>query len=199
MWDKAGIFRTESLLQSAIQDLNLLENELDHQYLALKTRHYNQELVEALENHFLVTTARCIAETALLRNESRGAHYRHDYAETDNPNWLKHHVIRQVDEKLKIETAPVDLREIQPRVRRQAARRRIRSSAGRAQQGGRAVASGGCRRSGILAAPAPAGPSISGCVAVVGECAPSLPAAGLPPAPPIRRTIRCASPRVSRS
>lgn len=114
MWDKAGTFRTESLLQSAIQDLNLLENELDHQYLALKTRHYNQELVEALENHFLVTTARCIAETALLRNESRGAHYRNDYAETDNPNWLKHHVIRQVDEKLKIETAPVDLREIQP-------------------------------------------------------------------------------------
>jgi succinate dehydrogenase/fumarate reductase flavoprotein subunit len=114
MWEKVGVFRTESYLRSAIEDLEVMKAEVQRQYANLNSRRYNQELIEGLENHFLVAIAKCVAETALRRTESRGAHYRHDYAETDNQNWLKHLLIRQSEGELKIETAPVDLKEISP-------------------------------------------------------------------------------------
>jgi succinate dehydrogenase / fumarate reductase flavoprotein subunit len=68
--------------------------------------------MEGLENHFLVSTARCVIEAALKRTESRGAHFREDYPETDNDKWLEHIVLYQTDGKLNMEKAPVDLREI---------------------------------------------------------------------------------------
>lgn len=114
MWDEVGVFRTEGSLKKALEELTSIEADLDKQQLAQQSRHYNQELVEALENHFLVTTARCIIEAAIHRTESRGAHYREDYPETDNRNWLQHIVIEQDGHDLDFQLAPVDLSEIKP-------------------------------------------------------------------------------------
>jgi succinate dehydrogenase/fumarate reductase flavoprotein subunit len=114
MWEKVGVYRTESDLRRALTDLETLESDLARQSLNLKSRRYNQELIEGLENHFLIPVARCVAEVALRRTESRGAHYRDDYPETDNRNWLKHQLVRESDGQLKIETAPVDLHEVSP-------------------------------------------------------------------------------------
>ncbi len=114
MWHKVGVYRTASDLKSAIKELEELSADLEKQCLTLKSRHYNQELVEGLENHFLVTIARCIIQAALQRTESRGAHVRKDYPEMDNNKWLKHLFIRQIGGKLKIEKKPVDLRELSP-------------------------------------------------------------------------------------
>lgn len=114
MWDKAGVYRTGESLKRALNDLEELKSDLEHQCLTLNSRHYNQELVQSLENHFLVTTARCVIEAALNRTESRGAHVREDHPETDNDNWLKHIVIHQTNGKLNMEDAPIDLKEITP-------------------------------------------------------------------------------------
>ena len=112
MWDKVGVYRTEAGLKGALKDLDELKADLDRQSITLKSRHHNQELMEGLENHFLVSTARCVIEAALKRTESRGAHFREDYPETDNDKWLEHIVLYQTDGKLNMEKAPVDLREI---------------------------------------------------------------------------------------
>jgi succinate dehydrogenase/fumarate reductase flavoprotein subunit len=114
MWEKVGVFRTESNLRSALKDLEAMEVDLKRQALSQKSRVYNQELLEGLENYFLVTTAKCVAEAALCRTETRGAHYRDDYPKTDNCNWLQHLVIQRTNGKLKIEKIPVDLGEIRP-------------------------------------------------------------------------------------
>jgi succinate dehydrogenase/fumarate reductase flavoprotein subunit len=114
MWDNVGVYRTESGLKSALKELEELRRDLGRQCLTLKSRRYNQELVEGLENHFLLNTARCVIEAAIQRAESRGAHFRKDYPETDNSKWLKHLVLRQIEGKLKIEKTSVDLREIRP-------------------------------------------------------------------------------------
>lgn len=115
MWENVGIERTESGLRNALKDLETMEADLQRQFLTLKSRHYNRELVEGLENHFLMATARCVAEAALRRTESRGAHFHQDYPDTDNARWLSHLVIRRIEDRLAIDTIPVDLGEIRPK------------------------------------------------------------------------------------
>ncbi len=114
MWEKVGVYRTESNLQSALKELEAMETDLKRQALSQKSRQFNQELVEGLENHFLIATAKCVANGALLRTESRGAHYRDDYPKTDHRNWLQHLVVSRANGELKVEKVPVDLKEIKP-------------------------------------------------------------------------------------
>jgi succinate dehydrogenase/fumarate reductase flavoprotein subunit len=114
MWERAGVFRTESDLRAGLKELDIIREDLDRQCLSLKSTRCNQELTEGLENYSLVTIARCVMEAALLRSESRGAHYRHDYPSLDNENWLHHLVMHQEDGGLRFEKMPVDLVEIRP-------------------------------------------------------------------------------------
>ncbi len=114
MWEKVGLYRTESTLNDALKDLETIRDDLDRQALSLMSRHHNRELVEAIENRFLFSLAMCVTRAALARTESRGAHYREDHPDTDNQNWLKHLVIHQTDNKLDIKAIPVDLREMSP-------------------------------------------------------------------------------------
>ena len=54
----------------------------------------------------MIRFARAMAGAALLRTESRGAHYREDYPELDDENWLQNIVIRHTgnDDALAFET-----------------------------------------------------------------------------------------------
>jgi succinate dehydrogenase/fumarate reductase flavoprotein subunit len=114
MWDEVGVHRTGAGLRNALRELEKLKAGLDEQVVSLKSRHYNQELVQGLENAFLISTATCVTEAALRRTESRGAHYREDYPETDHGNWLRHLVIEKKDGKIAVDTIPVDLRDMSP-------------------------------------------------------------------------------------
>ena len=46
-----------------------------------------------LQNMLLL--ARLLAQTALLREESRGVHFRTDFPQTDDENWKVHLVLRR--------------------------------------------------------------------------------------------------------
>lgn len=68
-----SIIRTADGLAQAIDSLNAYEKQATN----LATRNF-------------VTVARLIATAALLRQESRGAHYRSDFPERDDDRWLVH-------------------------------------------------------------------------------------------------------------
>lgn len=115
MWEKVGVFRSGQDLESARKELEEVKSDLPRQVIGMKTKIYNRELVESLENYFLVTTASSIIEGALCREESRGAHFREDFPEADNENWLRHIVFQKENDKLKVSMIPVDLSEIHPK------------------------------------------------------------------------------------
>ena len=78
MWENVGIFRSENSLQKALSDINQAENEF-HNKDSCSTK-------EEYELRNMLITSRIIVQCALERKESRGAHYRTDYLQTDkNP------------------------------------------------------------------------------------------------------------------
>ncbi|MCX7018938.1 MAG: succinate dehydrogenase flavoprotein subunit [bacterium] len=65
--------------------------------------------------------ARCITQSALARNESRGAHYKPEFPDRDDKNWLKTTLARFTPDGPKLDYEPVDVSMINPRARKYAA------------------------------------------------------------------------------
>lgn len=78
MWEKVGIIRSGETLEEAASTLAAWERSLEK---ASDRSSY--------ELNNLVLTARLMTEAALIREESRGAHFRTDYPQP-SPEWLKH-------------------------------------------------------------------------------------------------------------
>ena len=51
---------------------------------------WNTDLVETLEFDNLIAQAVVTMDSAVNRQESRGAHAREDFADRDDKNWMKH-------------------------------------------------------------------------------------------------------------
>jgi len=88
MMVKCSVYRTEESLQAVRDSILELRNRFQRVHVQDESPYFNTELVEALELGFMLDVAWTIAESALQRTESRGAHYREDYPERDDTNWL---------------------------------------------------------------------------------------------------------------
>lgn len=93
MSENVGIFRTGSQLKLALDRINDIKERFKRVGVTSKKRHMNYELLNAIELEFMIDVAHTIALGALLREESRGAHFRRDFPERDDSNWLKHTVM----------------------------------------------------------------------------------------------------------
>ncbi len=90
MWDKVAIFRTGEGLTEAVDELEKLYKESQNVKVHCKELDCaNPELEEAYRVPRMLKVALCVAYGALLRTESRGAHYREDYPNRDDLNWMK--------------------------------------------------------------------------------------------------------------
>ncbi len=72
-------------------------------------RRYNLEWARAIEFQFLVQAARLVADGALMREESRGFHYRTDFPAEDNGKWLCHTMFKIDQGHIAKNTVPVNL------------------------------------------------------------------------------------------
>lgn len=87
MWEKVSIVRNEENLKEALKTLLEMKENLDN--LDVKdTKQYNTYLITALEVINMVEIAILIVKSAILRRESRGAHFREDFPETDE-SWKR--------------------------------------------------------------------------------------------------------------
>lgn len=89
MWEHVAIFRTGDGLQKAVNELEELYKESLNIKVNNKEKFGNPELEDAYRTPKMIKLALCVAYGALLRTESRGAHYREDYPKRDDLNWLK--------------------------------------------------------------------------------------------------------------
>ncbi len=83
MWENVGIIRGGEALDRAADTISAWEKCLEKP---------SDRSSYELDN--LVLTGRLVAEAALIREESRGAHYRTDYPEP-SPDWVKHIVLNR--------------------------------------------------------------------------------------------------------
>jgi len=75
---------------------------------------YNVEWAEAIEGMLMLDTAELAIGCALRRTESRGHHFREDYPQSDDRNWLKHNAVRMKAGKPFYTTRPVIYTKIKP-------------------------------------------------------------------------------------
>ena len=84
-WEKLLILRSDKSLSENLRNLEAARTES----LPRLTVGTPSELVEALELQNMIDVAELVTQAALLRRESRGAHYRDDHPTRDDANWLK--------------------------------------------------------------------------------------------------------------
>ncbi len=91
MTAQVGVFRTESSVLQAIESLKELKERSQGVALLNKSLRMNQELIERWELDNLLAVSMVIAQAALARKESRGAHFRKDFPERRDE--FNHHTL----------------------------------------------------------------------------------------------------------
>jgi len=112
--EKVGVVRDENGLKEALQALSEMREESARTMVRDKNPVYNIEWIEALQVENMLTTLEMITRSALMRNESRGVHYRRDFPESDDSNWLRHIVVKKRDEEMVLDTTPVVMTRMKP-------------------------------------------------------------------------------------
>jgi succinate dehydrogenase / fumarate reductase flavoprotein subunit/fumarate reductase flavoprotein subunit len=113
MWSKVGIVRDGENLAKAIAAITDLRQRAE-QVRAPGGRRFNLGWQQALDLRNLLTASDLIARSALLREDSRGAHFRSDFAQSDNANWLRNIYLSRDGAGVKHWTVPVKLDKLRP-------------------------------------------------------------------------------------
>ncbi|MES2677656.1 MAG: succinate dehydrogenase flavoprotein subunit [Pseudomonadota bacterium] len=88
-----GVFRNKNLLEQGLESLLQLKEQLKFVEIKNKNLIWNDEIVEFIQTENLLLQAIATAFSALQREESRGAHFREDFIDRDDQNWLKHSLV----------------------------------------------------------------------------------------------------------
>ncbi|HYB61583.1 MAG TPA: succinate dehydrogenase flavoprotein subunit [Methylomirabilota bacterium] len=117
IWKELGAWMTEHVtvvrhnknLQRTETKLQELQERFRKVNLSDRTQWSNQTLNFARELENMLLLARVITLSALARDESRGAHYKPDFPERDDTNWLKTTRASWRDGRIELGYEPVDV------------------------------------------------------------------------------------------
>jgi succinate dehydrogenase / fumarate reductase flavoprotein subunit/fumarate reductase flavoprotein subunit len=112
MWRSCGVVRDEAGLRAAAQGLSRL-SERSAAVGVPGPPAANYAWQEALDVVNQLTVADLVVRSALLRTESRGAHYRADFPKSDD-EWLRYILLRREDSGIRAEFAPVEFTRQRP-------------------------------------------------------------------------------------
>ena len=123
MDDNASVYRTDTTLKQAEVDISRPQTALLDVTVQDKGKRYNTDLLEAVELGFLLDLAEVVVISARARNESRGGHFREDFPNRDDVNFMRHTMAyREVnsdgDPELRLDYKPVTVTRYQPMERK---------------------------------------------------------------------------------
>jgi succinate dehydrogenase / fumarate reductase, flavoprotein subunit len=118
MMDQASVVRSAESLTQAKQGIARIRSRYAYAGIDDHGPTFNTDLTEALELGAMLDCAEALVEGALAREESRGAHYRTDFPERDDANWLKHTMLRKTSGGLELTKKTVSITEFQPKERK---------------------------------------------------------------------------------
>jgi succinate dehydrogenase / fumarate reductase flavoprotein subunit len=117
MMADVGVFRVEEQMRAAVDGIRGLQARYRRVSIDDHGKKFNTELLEALELGYLLDLAEVTAESALARQESRGAHSREDYPERDDDQWLKHTLAYRRQGGIELRYKPVTITRFEPKPR----------------------------------------------------------------------------------
>ncbi|MHA7282119.1 succinate dehydrogenase flavoprotein subunit [Arthrobacter sp. TMS2-4] len=117
------VFRTEETLLEALRVIDTLEERYTRITVQDKGKRFNLDLLEAVELGFLLDMAKVMTAAALHRRESRGGHFREDFPERDDENFMTHSMAYKDPSAVRtsgvrLETKPVIFTRYQPMERK---------------------------------------------------------------------------------
>ncbi|MFD5662537.1 succinate dehydrogenase flavoprotein subunit [Streptomyces hirsutus] len=117
------VFRTEQTIKTAVEKIAELRERYLNVSIQDKGKRFNTDLLEAIELGNLLDLAEVMATSALARKESRGGHYREDYPNRDDVNFMRHTMAyREVgddgSESIRLDYKPVVQTRYQPMERK---------------------------------------------------------------------------------
>jgi succinate dehydrogenase / fumarate reductase, flavoprotein subunit len=120
MTKNCTVIRYNKNLKETDAELCKLLERFQHINLSDRSQWANTSVVFARQLYNMLQLARVIAQGAGMRDESRGAHYKPDFPERDDKNWLKttKATFAPDADEPKFEFEPVDVSLIPPRARR---------------------------------------------------------------------------------
>lgn len=111
-----GVVRDKDLLNHALNEIQEIKEQVKSISLTNNQKIYNREWVEALQVENMVQTLEMIARSALIREESRGTHYRRDFPKSDDKKWLKNTILSKNNKgEMVVSTIPVKMTQFFPK------------------------------------------------------------------------------------
>jgi succinate dehydrogenase / fumarate reductase flavoprotein subunit len=104
-----GVYRKSDALEAALKMIRELKERFKDVSVGQSDEKFNFALIRTLELENMLALAEVITMGALMRRESRGAHWRLDYPKRDDKNFLKHSLFTMVDDYIKTELIDVNL------------------------------------------------------------------------------------------
>ncbi|MFP4159229.1 MAG: succinate dehydrogenase flavoprotein subunit [Desulfobacterales bacterium] len=120
MMEKVSVFRTEQGLNEALSIIEGLERRYENIRVVDKGKCFNRNLLETIELGHMLEVAKAITLGAMKRQESRGAHFRKDFTERDDKNFLHHTMARYAGpgKRPELLKKPVSITRFEPKERK---------------------------------------------------------------------------------
>ena len=117
MSEKGGVFRNKAHLTEALDEISLLREKFQDAYIHGNCLRYCQEFITLVEFDSMLDIAEVIILGALKREETRGSHFRTDFPQRRDEEWLKHTLAIYQDGHPKLDYRKVKIGKYQPKER----------------------------------------------------------------------------------